>query len=105
MIWAILSELIIILIVANNPYATIKLPIELTLPDGRPAKITTLRQTEQLPEATDGETETSWIEAQEGCLLTECVYDVADGQQACVVRLALDLTGDIAQQVVVQLNP
>gem|GEM_PF-3801102 len=83
----------------TNPYAAIKLPIELTLPDGRAAKITALRQTEQLPEATDGDSSTGWINVPEGTILTECVYDINAGQPACVVRLSLDLSGDIAQQV------
>jgi hypothetical protein len=82
-----------------SPYADIDLPINITLPDGRAAKIAALRQTEQLPEATTDDTATGWIDVTEGYLLTECVYDINAGQSACVVRLALDLSGDVKDQV------
>lgn len=80
-------------------YAGIELPIRITLPDGRGATITAIRATCQPPEAIEGDTSTGWITVPEGYLLTECVYDITNGQQACGVRLALDMDGDIAAQV------
>ena len=80
-------------------YASIELPIDITLPNGRSAIITALRETCQLPEAIEGDPSTGWITVPECYLLTECVYDITNGQQACGVRLALDVTGDVAEQV------
>jgi hypothetical protein len=82
-----------------SPYADIDLPINITLPDVRAAKITALRQTEQLPEATPGDTATGWIDVPAGTILTEAVYDIEGGQQACGLRLALDLAKNICAQI------
>ena len=82
-----------------DDYAAIELPIRITLPDGRGATITAIRSTCQLPESLEGDESTGWITVPDGYLLTECVYDITTGQQACGVRLALDVTGDVAEQV------
>ena len=83
----------------EGDYASITLPIDITCPNGNAAVITALRGTCQLPEAIAGDESTGWITVPVGYLLTECVYDITNGQQACGVRLALDITGDIAEQV------
>ena len=83
-----------------DDYAAIELPIRITLPDGRGATITAIRSTCQLPEATEDDPSTGWVPEEEGKLLSEVVFDIDDGgQQACGVRLALDVAGNIAVQV------
>ena len=83
-----------------DDYAGITLPIRITIPDGRGATITAIRATCQLPEAIEGDPSTGWVPEEEGKLLSEVVFDIDDGgQQACGVRLALDVAGNIAVQV------
>jgi hypothetical protein len=82
-----------------DDYADIELPIDMTCPDGRAAIITAVRETCQLPESIAGDESTGWITVPVGYLLTECVYDITNGQQDCGVRLALDVAGNIAAQV------
>lgn len=80
-------------------YACIELPIRITLPDGRGATITAIRATCQLPEAIEGDPSTGWVPDAEGKLLSEVVFDIDNGQQACGWRGMLDVAGNIAEQV------
>lgn len=82
-----------------DDYAAIELPLRITLPDGRGATITAIRGTCQLPESIAGDPSTGWVPEVDGELLSEVVFDVDEGQQACGWRGMLDVTGDIAAQV------
>ena len=81
-----------------SPLAALALPIDINLPGDRPGRITALRETTQVPEAT-GDVCPGWIVVPDGYVLTECIYDIASEQSGCFVRLALDPAGDIVAQV------
>lgn len=76
----------------NQVYDAIALPISITLKDGRTAQIAALRQTEQVSDAP--------IDVADGQALTEAEYDIKGGQQGCTARLALDVSGDVAAQII-----
>jgi hypothetical protein len=81
-------------IIDTNPYAAIPLPLDL----GSGRTLTALRPASQFPEAVDGDPATGWITVPAGTSLSEVVFD-SPGQRACTLRLALDLSGDIAAQI------
>ena len=100
MAWAPISgKTPIVITPTEGDYSAIELPIYITCHSGQSGVITALRETCQLPESIEDDESTGWITVPDGYLLTECVYDVINGQQACGVRLALDVAGNIVAQV------
>jgi len=83
----------------QKPYALIQLPLDL----GGGRTLTALHQTDQFPEAIEGDPASGWVEVPAGCVLTEAVYD-APAQTACTLRLALDPAGAVAAQIAVQMH-
>jgi hypothetical protein len=80
----------------NQIYRSIALPIDITLKDGRAAQVVALNASEQVAEAP--------IEVPDGQVLTEAIYNIEGGQHGCTARLALDLSGNVAAQIVAAIG-
>jgi hypothetical protein len=82
----------------ENPFGSLALPIDFTLPAGDAGTITAIRPSSQLPESIENDPASGWINVQERQQLAEVVYDTPD-QTACTLRLPLDPAGDIRSQI------